>query len=497
MGLLKAGIGAAGGVLADSWREYFYCDALDANTLVAKGQKRTSDKGRSSNTRGESNIISDGSIIAVNEGQFMIIVEQGAIVEACGEAGEFVFDKSTEPSLFFGEASLGDRLMASFERVGTRFTFGGDTGKDQRVYFFNTKEIMGNKYGTASPVPFRVVDNNIGLDVDISVRCNGEYSYKIVDPLMFYKNVCGNVEEPYTRDKIDSQLKSELLTALQPAFAKISAMGVRYSAVPAHTTDVAKALNEVLSQEWTDLRGIQVASFGVNSIAASPEDEAMIKELQKAAVMRDPSMAAANLAASQADAMRMAASNENGAMMGFMGMGMANAVGGMNPQGLYGMGAGNVPPQNQYATAPGGGFAQPQAQTPGAAMGVGAAPAPLLLPPRPQEIRGRVRAAFRTPASSAAIAARRSPRRPAPGHAHAACRTPATSAETAGLSDRSAPNGCDPCVGRGRFYLAPPARTIKQKAHNQHGCEPSLYKLRRALCSVREPRLKTKLAVSR
>ena len=342
MGLLKAGIGAAGGVLADSWREYFYCDALDANTLVAKGQKRTSDKGRSSNTRGESNIISDGSIIAVNEGQFMIIVEQGAIVEACGEAGEFVFDKSTEPSLFFGEASLGDRLMASFERVGTRFTFGGDTGKDQRVYFFNTKEIMGNKYGTASPVPFRVVDNNIGLDVDISVRCNGEYSYKIVDPLMFYKNVCGNVEEPYTRDKIDSQLKSELLTALQPAFAKISAMGVRYSAVPAHTTDVAKALNEVLSQEWTDLRGIQVASFGVNSIAASPEDEAMIKELQKAAVMRDPSMAAANLAASQADAMRMAASNENGAMMGFMGMGMANAVGGMNPQGLYGMGAGNV-----------------------------------------------------------------------------------------------------------------------------------------------------------
>ena len=270
--------------------------------------------------------------------------------------------------------------MASFERVGTRFTFGGDTGKDQRVYFFNTKEIMGNKYGTASPVPFRVVDNNIGLDVDISVRCNGEYSYKIVDPLMFYKNVCGNVEEPYTRDKIDSQLKSELLTALQPAFAKISAMGVRYSAVPAHTTDVAKALNEVLSQEWTDLRGIQVASFGVNSIAASPEDEAMIKELQKAAVMRDPSMAAANLAASQADAMRMAASNENGAMMGFMGMGMANAVGGMNPQGLYGMGAGNVPPQNQYATAPGGGFAQPQAQTPGAAMGVGAAPAPAPAP---------------------------------------------------------------------------------------------------------------------
>ena len=296
MGLIKAGIGAAGGVLADSWREYFYCDSLEADVLCAKGQKRISDKGRSSNTKGESNIISDGSIIAVNEGQFMIIVEQGAIVDACGEAGEFVFDKSTEPSLFFGESgTLGDRIKKSFERVGARFSFGGDTGKDQRVYFFNAKEIVGNKYGTAQPVPFRVVDANIGLDVDISVRCNGEYSYKIVDPLMFYKNVCGNVEEPYTRDKIDSQLKSELLTALQPAFAKISAMGVRYSAVPAHTTELADALNEVLSEKWGELRGLKVASFGVNAIAASEEDEQMIKDLQKAAVMRDPNMAAANL----------------------------------------------------------------------------------------------------------------------------------------------------------------------------------------------------------
>ena len=322
-------MGAVGGVLADSWREYFYCDSLDANTLVVKGRKRVSAQGRSSNTRGEDNIISNGSVIAVNEGQYMIIVEQGAVVEACGEPGEFVFDSSTEPSLLFGEGgSLGERILASFDRVGTRFSFGGDTGKDQRIYFFNAKEIVGNKYGTAAPVPFRVVDNNIGLDVDISVRCNGEYSYRIVDPLMFYKNVSGNVEEPYTRDKIDSQLKSELLTALQPAFARISAMGVRYSAVPAHTKELAQALNEELSESWGQMRGIEVAAFGVNSIVASPEDEAMIKDLQKAAVMRDPTMAAANLAASQADAMRMAASNTAGAAVGFMGMGMANAMGG-------------------------------------------------------------------------------------------------------------------------------------------------------------------------
>ncbi len=358
MGLIKAGIGAASGVLADSWRDYFYAEALDANTLVVKGQKRTSDRGRSSNTKGESNIISDGSIIAVNDGQFMIIVEQGAIVDACGEPGEFLFDQSTEPSLFFGEGTFTERLMKSFERVGQRFAFGGDTGKDQRIYFFNKKEIIGNKYGTPTPVPFRVVDANIGLDVDISVRCNGEYSYRIVDPLMFYKNVCGNVEEAFTRDKIDSQLKSELLTALQPAFAKISAMGVRYSAVPAHTTELAAALNEVLSEQWGQLRGIEVAAFGVNSIAASEEDERMIKDLQKAAVMRDPAMAAANIASAQSDAMRTAAANEAGAMTGFMGMGMAGMAGGMNSGNLFNQQGGGVP-QSQYNVAAGGGFAAP------------------------------------------------------------------------------------------------------------------------------------------
>ena len=353
MGLLKAGLGAAGGVMADQWKEFIYCESMPADVLACKGVKRTG--GRSSNTRGEDNVISNGSVIAVNDGQGMLVVQNGKIIEVALEPGEFVFDTGSEPSVFSG--NLGDSIKETFANIGSRFTFGGDAGKDQRVYFINTKEIIGNKYGTATPVPFRVVDANIGLDVDISVRCNGEYSYKITDPLLFYKNVCGNVEEPYTRDKIDSQLKSELLTALQPAFAKISAMGVRYSAVPAHTTELADALNEVLSEKWADLRGIEVASFGVNTIAASEEDERMIKDLQKAAVMRDPAMAAANIAAAQSDAMRTAAANESGAMAGFMGMGMANMAGGMNAGSLFNQQGGGGTPQSQYNVAAGGGFA--------------------------------------------------------------------------------------------------------------------------------------------
>lgn len=310
MGLLKAGLGAAGGVMADQWKEFIYCESMPADVLACKGSKRTG--GRSSNTRGEDNVISNGSVIAVNDGQGMLVVQNGKIIEVALEPGEFVFDTGSEPSVF-----------------------GGDAGKDQRVYFINTKEIIGNKYGTASPVPFRVVDNNIGLDVDISVRCNGEYSYRITNPLLFYTNVCGNVTDSYTRDEIDSQLKSELLTALQPAFAKISEMGIRYSAIPGHTTELARALNEVLSADWRDLRGVEIVSFGVNSIAASQEDEQMIKDLQKAAVMRDPTMAAANIASAQSDAMRAAAANPNGAMAGFMGMGMAGGMGGMNASQLF------------------------------------------------------------------------------------------------------------------------------------------------------------------
>lgn len=335
MGLIKALSGATGGALADSWREYFYCEAISADILVSKGEKRTGK--RPSNTKGSDNIISNGSVIAVADGQCMIITEQGKVVEFCAEPGEFIFDNSTEPTIMFGGLSS-ENIKKSFNIVGKRFTFGGEPAKDQRVYYFNTKEIPGNKYGTANPVPFRVVDKNIGLDIDISIRCNGEYSYKIIDPLMFYANVCGNVESDYERAKIDSQLKSELMTALQPAFAKISEMGIRYSALPGHTTEISDALNEILSKKWTELRGIKVWSFGVNSVTASEEDENMIKQLQRNAVMRDPTMAGATLVGAQAEAMQNAAKNENGSMMGFMGMGFAQQAGGMNAQNLYAMG---------------------------------------------------------------------------------------------------------------------------------------------------------------
>ena len=334
MGLLKALMGSVGGTLADQWKEYFYCDSMPEDVLAVKGKKRVS--GRSAN-RENDNIITNGSVIAVADGQAMMIVDQGKVVEFTAEPGEFTYDASSEPTIFCGD--LGTSIMETFKTVGKRFTFGGEKAKDQRVYYFNLKELVGSKYGTPNPVPFRVVDRNIGLDWEISVRCFGEYSFHICDPLLFYTNVCGNITEDYTRDRLDGQMKTELLTALQPAFARISEMGIRYSSLPAHTMELADILNQVLSKKWRELRGIEIVSFGVSSIKASEEDEKMLKDMQRTAVFTNPNMAAAYDVMARGDAMKAAASNTAGAATGFMGMGMAQSMGGgTNAAQLFQMG---------------------------------------------------------------------------------------------------------------------------------------------------------------
>jgi len=347
MGLLKAAMGAAGGVLADQWLEFFICESLDANVLATKGQKKTSK--RSSNTSGENNIISNGSGVVVNKGQAAIIVDNGRIAEFCAEEGHYTYDTSSEPSIFHG--GLGQGLIGSIKNMAERFKYGGSPGKDQRVYYFNTKEILGNKYGTPNPIPYLVVDPNINLRLTISLRANGEYSYRMVNPALFYANVCGNVDEQYTRDKIDSQLKSEIITVLGPSLGKLGT-GLEYHEISFHTDKLADILNEALSAKWREGRGLEIVNFGI-TCTASPEDDNRIKQLQTAAVMRDPTMAAASLVGAQSDAMRAAAENKAGAMTGFLGMGMAAQAGGMNPQALFQMGQQQAP----QASAP----AQPSA----------------------------------------------------------------------------------------------------------------------------------------
>ena len=335
MGLIRAAISAVGGTMADQWKEFFICESLDADVLAVKGQKRIGS--RSANKKGSDNLITSGSGIAVADGQCALIVEQGKIVEVCAEPGEYTYDASTEPTIFSG--NLGSSLDQVFDVIGKRFTYGGDTGKDQRIYYINTKELIDNKFGTPNPVPFRVVDRNIGLDVDVAVRCSGVYSYRISNPLLFYANVCGNIEQEYRREELDHQLKTEFISALQPAFAKISDLEIRPNALPGHVTELCDAMNEALTGKWANTRGITVVSVAIGTIDLPKEDAEMIKQAQKTAILRDPMMAAATLTEAQAGAMKTAAGNSAGAMTGFMGMGMAAQNGGMNAQNLYQMGA--------------------------------------------------------------------------------------------------------------------------------------------------------------
>ena len=335
MGLIKAGIGAVSGALADSWRDHFYCDAISDDILAVRGFKRTD--GKSSNTKGSDNVISNGSIIEVNEGQCALIVDGGKVAEVCAEPGEFVYDESTEPSLFYGK--LGENIVKTFKEIGKRFAFGGSAPVNQRVYYINTKEIKGNLYGTPSTVPFRVYDPKIGLDIDVAIRCHGEYSYAIRNPILFYTNVCGNFTDTYPKRSLDSMLKSEIVTALQPALGKISDSGVRPSNLPSHTMEICDALNEILTKKWGDLRGMTITSFNMDPPSMSQEDQALIKDLQRTAVFRDPGMAAAHLTEAQGEAMKTAAGNSGGAMVGFMGMNMAQANGGINAGNLFNMAA--------------------------------------------------------------------------------------------------------------------------------------------------------------
>jgi len=333
MGLIKAGLGALGGTLADQWKEFFYCEAIPNDILMVKGQKVIGN--RSSNTKGSDNLISNGSGIAVADGQCMIIVEQGKIVEVCAEPGEFTYDTSTEPSIFAG--SLGQSILDTFKTIGKRFTYGGDTGKDQRVYYFNTKEILDNKFGTKNPIAFRVVDSRINFDVDVDIRVNGIYTFRLTDPLKFYTSLAGNVSDEYNKAELMDTMKTEFLSALGPSLAKLSTLEIRPNQIPAHSDELEKHLNEALSVEWGD-RGIGDVKVAINPPTLTDEDAQMLKDAQKTAMYRDPTMAGATLVGAQADAMKAAASNSAGAMTGFMGMGMAMNQGGINAQNLFQMG---------------------------------------------------------------------------------------------------------------------------------------------------------------
>lgn len=355
MGLINAALGALNSSLADQWKEYFYCEALDKDVLLTKGVKKTGTTNTlfgGSNNKGSDNIITNGSGIAVADGQAMIIVDDGEVVEFCAEPGRFVWDASSEPSIFTG--NLWESIKDTFKLIGKRLSYGGETGHDQRIYYFNTKELIDNKFGTPNPIPFRIVDSKVGIDLDVSLRCAGVYSYRIADPLLFYSKVCGNVPREYNRAELDNQLRSEFISALQPALAKLSAMEMRPNEILLHNTAVEKAMNEALDEKWGQLRGLEVVSVAFSTVTLPEEDQERIKQLQTAATLSNPGLGAGFMTASVGQAINTAAANEGGAVAGLMGMGMTMNTAGSQISNMYAMGQQQAAQAAQAAPAAAG-----------------------------------------------------------------------------------------------------------------------------------------------
>ena len=248
----------------------------------------------------------------------MIITEQGKIAEVCAEPGEFTYNASAEPSIFTG--SLGDSFKETFKIFGRRFSYGGDTGRDQRVYYCNTREIIGNHFSTSEPLLCRAVDPNLGLNLDVSLFLSGDFSYKITDPVLFYTNVAGNITGEYKRISLDSQLRTELIDALQPAAAKLSHMELRQNQFIANNEELKKNIKEALPEQWGATRGIAVVNIAIENMTLTAESAKMIRNAQKAFINTDPRLAAASLMSAQAQAINDASVNSRGGMAGFLRM---------------------------------------------------------------------------------------------------------------------------------------------------------------------------------
>ena len=348
MGLIQAFKGSVSGELANQWKELFVSDSMSTDTLVKRADHKVS--GRSSNTKGDADVITKGSAIIVNEGQCALLVDSGKIIDVAAEAGAYEWEENGSASIFAGD--FGD----IFKEFGRRFTFGGEKPVQQRIYFVNTKDIVGLKFGTPSPIPFRILDNNVGLDMDTTLKCNGNYSMRVSDPTQLYVSLAGNVKDEYTIEDIQDQLRATFIAALQPALGKLTNLGVRPSAIPSYTKEMSEAMGEELNSDWTNKYGLAITSVQILTTVIPDEDAATLKELQKTGAFRNQSMAGAALIGAQAEAMKNAASNPNGAMMGFMGMNMAMQAGGANAQDLLNAGAATTG-ANQMAGAANGGAA--------------------------------------------------------------------------------------------------------------------------------------------
>lgn len=318
MGLIRATTDAIGGALADQWQEILQADDMGDNTIFTKA-KFARAGGRGSNTKGEADVISNGSHIFVKPGQFMMLVDGGKIVDYTAEPGTYVVNNSSAPSMFNGEFK--ESLKESFRRI----KFGGDVPHQQMAYFINLQEIKGIKFGTPNPVTYY---DQI-YDADLSLRAHGTYSIRVTDPIKFYTEVIPKDMDHVEVQDVNLQYLTEFLSALQTALGKLSADGVRISQVAHHSAELSKEMSEVLDEDWNDLRGMEIVRAAIASITLSEDSQELINMRSKGAMLKDASIREGYVQGSVARGLEAAGSNEGGAGNAFIGMGMGMNMGGL------------------------------------------------------------------------------------------------------------------------------------------------------------------------
>ncbi|WP_282919332.1 SPFH domain-containing protein [Levyella massiliensis] len=313
MGIIRALAGAIGGGLADQWLEVYESDYMGPSTITAPGVMVRQNDSRNSNRKGTADTISNGSIIQVKEGQFMLLVDGGKVIDYSGEAGYFKVDNSSMPSLFNGE--LGDTVKETFNRV----RFSGTTPYKQTTYFLNMQEIRGLKFGTPAPVNY--FDNF--YNAELFLRAYGSYTIRITDPLKFYVQVADHdADSSIDVADMSEQYRNEFLTAFQTALNKMSSDGQRISFVLSRGDDLAKYMQDVLDEKWQELRGFQVESVAIASISYDEESQKLINMRNQGAMLSDASIREGYVQGSIARGLESAGSNEAGAGQGFFGMGV-------------------------------------------------------------------------------------------------------------------------------------------------------------------------------
>ena len=315
MGLISAAVSSVSGVLSDSWKEVIEPDDMSDSTLLVKGVAVK----KGSNKKGTDNYVSNGSVIHVYPNTLMLLMDGGKIVDYSAQEGYYEVNNSSAPSIFNGE------LKDSVKETWKRFQFGGVPSQKQYVYYINTAEIKGIKFGTRNPVNY--FDNF--YNAELFLRAHGSYSIKITDPIKFFTEFAPKGTDRIEIKDLSEQLFNEFMDALQSAINQMSVDGVRISAITSKSRELSKYMADVLDADWNDLRGIEVCSVGLASISYDDESKALINMRNKGAMMSDPTIREGFVQSSVAHGMQAAGSNTSGAANAFMGMGMGmNAAGG-------------------------------------------------------------------------------------------------------------------------------------------------------------------------